>query len=37
MTFLLQIEPSRRVFRVRPCPRVAGLMYASRTRGLFAV
>jgi hypothetical protein len=37
ITFLLQIGPLRRVGRARPCPRVLGLMYPSRTRGLLSV
>src|SRR6266508_4941126 len=31
ITFLLQIAPTRRVWRARVCPRVLDLMYPSRT------
>jgi hypothetical protein len=37
ITFFLQIEPSRRVSRARACPRVAKLMYPSRTRAALSV
>jgi hypothetical protein len=37
ITFLLQIAPSRRVWRARACPRVTRLMYPSRTRGSLSV
>ena len=36
-TFFLQIGPSRRVDRVRACPRVLSLMYPSRTRVALSV
>ena len=37
ITFLLQILASRRVGRVRECPRVLDLTYPSRTRGPLSV
>jgi hypothetical protein len=37
ITFFLQIGASWRVGRVRACPRVAMLMYPSRTRGPLSV
>jgi hypothetical protein len=36
VTFVLQIEPWRRVVNVRECPRVLSLMYPSRTRVLLS-